>query len=75
MLGGSAQVHTAGSRVELICQNSGPLDNELEWIRVDKQMPSRAVINGGTLIIDNFKASDGGAYECRALAKESRQVC
>ncbi|XP_008426815.1 cell adhesion molecule 1 isoform X5 [Poecilia reticulata] len=56
-----------GENLELTCQAKGkPKPQRVNWLKVDDDVPSHAVITGGDLYIENLNKSYNGTYRCVA---------
>ncbi|XP_056299435.1 cell adhesion molecule 1a isoform X3 [Pseudoliparis swirei] len=56
-----------GENLELTCQAKGkPQPQRVNWLKVDDDVPSHAVISGGDLYIENLNKSYNGTYRCVA---------
>ncbi|XP_074527932.1 cell adhesion molecule 1 isoform X3 [Halichoeres trimaculatus] len=56
-----------GENLELTCQAKGkPQPQRVNWVKVDDDVPSHAVITGGDLYIENLNKSYNGTYRCVA---------
>uniref|UniRef100_A0A672SNB6 Cell adhesion molecule 1 n=1 Tax=Sinocyclocheilus grahami TaxID=75366 RepID=A0A672SNB6_SINGR len=56
-----------GENLELTCQAKGkPQPHQVNWVRVDDEVPSHAVITGSDLFIENLNKSYNGTYRCVA---------
>ncbi|XP_026051905.1 cell adhesion molecule 1 isoform X4 [Carassius auratus] len=56
-----------GESLELTCQVKGkPEPHQVNWVRVDDDVPSHAVITGSDLYIENLNKSYNGTYRCVA---------
>ncbi|XP_040006959.1 cell adhesion molecule 1a isoform X5 [Xiphias gladius] len=56
-----------GENLELTCQAKGkPQPKRVNWVKVDDDVPSHAVITGGDLYIENLNKSYNGTYRCVA---------
>ncbi|KAI3373962.1 hypothetical protein L3Q82_022528 [Scortum barcoo] len=56
-----------GENLELTCQAKGkPQPKRVNWVKVDDDVPSHAVITGGDLYIENLNKSYNGTYRCLA---------
>ncbi|KAM4727074.1 cell adhesion molecule 1 isoform 2-T2 [Anableps anableps] len=56
-----------GENLGLTCQAKGkPQPQRVNWLKVDDDVPSHAVITGGDLYIDNLNKSYNGTYRCVA---------
>uniref|UniRef100_A0A8C2JF73 Cell adhesion molecule 1 n=1 Tax=Cyprinus carpio TaxID=7962 RepID=A0A8C2JF73_CYPCA len=56
-----------GENLELTCQAKGkPQPHQVNWVRVDDDVPSHAVITGSDLFIENLNKSYNGTYRCVA---------
>ncbi|KAM3869579.1 cell adhesion molecule 1 [Diretmus argenteus] len=56
-----------GGNLELTCQAKGkPQPQRVNWVKVDDDVPSHAVITGGDLYIENLNKSYNGTYRCVA---------
>ncbi|KAF7648478.1 hypothetical protein LDENG_00156440, partial [Lucifuga dentata] len=56
-----------GENLELTCQAKGkPQPHHVNWVKVDDDVPSHAVITGGDLYIENLNKSYNGTYRCVA---------
>ncbi|KAF7206811.1 transcript variant X3 [Nothobranchius furzeri] len=56
-----------GENLELTCQAKGkPQPQRVNWLKVDDDVPSHAVITGGDLYIENLNKSYNGTYRCVA---------
>uniref|UniRef100_A0A8C4E876 Cell adhesion molecule 1 n=1 Tax=Dicentrarchus labrax TaxID=13489 RepID=A0A8C4E876_DICLA len=56
-----------GENLELTCQAKGkPQPQRVNWVKVDDDVPSHAVITGGDLYIENLNKSYNGTYRCMA---------
>ncbi|XP_077962965.1 cell adhesion molecule 1 isoform X8 [Gasterosteus aculeatus] len=56
-----------GENLELNCQAKGkPQPQRVNWVKVDDDVPSHAVITGGDLYIENLNKSYNGTYRCVA---------
>ncbi|KAM6984077.1 cell adhesion molecule 1 isoform 5-T5 [Tautogolabrus adspersus] len=56
-----------GENLELTCQAKGkPQPQRVNWVKVDDEVPSHAVITGGDLYIENLNKSYNGTYRCVA---------
>ncbi|XP_016376888.1 cell adhesion molecule 1-like isoform X1 [Sinocyclocheilus rhinocerous] len=54
-----------GENLELTCQAKGkPQPHQVNWVRVDDDVPSHAVITGSDLFIENLNKSYNGTYRC-----------
>ncbi|XP_016100874.1 cell adhesion molecule 1-like [Sinocyclocheilus grahami] len=54
-----------GENLELTCQAKGkPQPHLVNWVRVDDDVPSHAVITGSDLFIENLNKSYNGTYRC-----------
>uniref|UniRef100_A0A3Q0RZT3 Cell adhesion molecule 1 n=1 Tax=Amphilophus citrinellus TaxID=61819 RepID=A0A3Q0RZT3_AMPCI len=56
-----------GETLELSCQAKGkPQPQRVNWLKVDDDVPSHAVITGADLYIENLNKSYNGTYRCVA---------
>ncbi|XP_033955035.1 cell adhesion molecule 1-like [Pseudochaenichthys georgianus] len=56
-----------GENLELTCQAKGkPQPQRVNWVKVDDDVPSHAVITGGDLYIENLNKTYNGTYRCVA---------
>uniref|UniRef100_A0A7N8XTC8 Cell adhesion molecule 1 n=1 Tax=Mastacembelus armatus TaxID=205130 RepID=A0A7N8XTC8_9TELE len=56
-----------GENLELTCQAKGkPQPQRVNWVKVDDDVPSHAVITGSDLYIENLNKSYNGTYRCLA---------
>ncbi|KAG7471340.1 hypothetical protein MATL_G00123630 [Megalops atlanticus] len=56
-----------GENLELTCQAKGkPQPQQINWVKVDDDVPSHAVIMGTDLLIENLNKSYNGTYRCVA---------
>ncbi|XP_034033722.1 cell adhesion molecule 1a isoform X6 [Thalassophryne amazonica] len=56
-----------GENLELTCRAKGkPQPQRVNWVKVDDDVPSHAVITGGDLYIENLNKSYNGTYRCMA---------
>ncbi|XP_077064831.1 cell adhesion molecule 1b isoform X3 [Siphateles boraxobius] len=56
-----------GENLELTCNAKGkPQPHQINWLRVDDDFPSHAVITGSDLFIENLNKSYNGTYRCVA---------
>ncbi|XP_077360953.1 cell adhesion molecule 1 isoform X3 [Festucalex cinctus] len=56
-----------GETLELTCQAKGkPQPQRVNWVKVDDEMPSHAVITDADLYIENLNKSYNGTYRCVA---------
>ncbi|XP_067279109.1 cell adhesion molecule 1a isoform X3 [Pseudorasbora parva] len=56
-----------GENLELTCQAKGkPEPQQVNWVRVEDDVPSHAVITGSDLFIENLNKSYNGTYRCVA---------
>ncbi|XP_072230369.1 cell adhesion molecule 1 isoform X4 [Leuresthes tenuis] len=56
-----------GENLALACQANGkPQPQRVNWLKVDDDVPSHAVITGGDLYIENLNKSYNGTYRCVA---------
>ncbi|XP_059397826.1 cell adhesion molecule 1-like isoform X4 [Carassius carassius] len=56
-----------GENLELKCQAKGkPQPHQVNWVKVDDDVPSHAVITGSDLYIGNLNKSYNGTYRCVA---------
>ncbi|KAG1940661.1 cell adhesion molecule [Pimephales promelas] len=56
-----------GENLELTCQAKGkPEPQQVNWVRVEDDVPSHAVITGSDLFIENLNKSFNGTYRCVA---------
>ncbi|TRZ03272.1 hypothetical protein DNTS_006707 [Danionella cerebrum] len=56
-----------GENLELTCRAKGkPEPQQVNWVRVDDDVPSHAVITGTDLFIENLNKSYNGTYRCVA---------
>ncbi|XP_041863696.1 cell adhesion molecule 1a isoform X3 [Melanotaenia boesemani] len=56
-----------GENLALACQAKGkPQPQRVNWLKVDDDVPSHAVITGGDLYIENLNKSYNGTYRCMA---------
>uniref|UniRef100_A0A8C2WPL0 Cell adhesion molecule 1 n=1 Tax=Cyclopterus lumpus TaxID=8103 RepID=A0A8C2WPL0_CYCLU len=56
-----------GENLELTCHAKGkPQPQRVNWVKVDDDVPSHAVITGGDLYIENLNKSYNGTYRCVA---------
>uniref|UniRef100_A0A3Q2FMZ4 Cell adhesion molecule 1 n=1 Tax=Cyprinodon variegatus TaxID=28743 RepID=A0A3Q2FMZ4_CYPVA len=56
-----------GENLELTCKAKGkPQPQRVNWLKVDDDFPSHAVIIGGDLYIENLNKSYNGTYRCMA---------
>ncbi|XDV38781.1 hypothetical protein PO909_008123, partial [Leuciscus waleckii] len=56
-----------GENLELTCQAKGkPEPQQVNWVRMDDDVPSHAVITGSDLFIENLNKSYNGTYRCVA---------
>ncbi|XP_043997600.1 cell adhesion molecule 1a isoform X7 [Gambusia affinis] len=56
-----------GENLELTCQAKGkPQPQRVNWLKVDDDVPSHAVITGADLYIENLNKSYNGTYRCVA---------
>ncbi|XP_047234190.1 cell adhesion molecule 1a [Girardinichthys multiradiatus] len=57
-----------GENLELTCQAKGkPQPQQVNWLKVDDDVPSHVVITGGDLYIENLNKSYNGTYRCVAF--------
>ncbi|XP_051733575.1 cell adhesion molecule 1a isoform X3 [Ctenopharyngodon idella] len=56
-----------GENLELTCRAKGkPEPQQVNWVRVEDDVPSHAVITGSDLFIENLNKSYNGTYRCVA---------
>ncbi|XP_053502268.1 cell adhesion molecule 1b [Ictalurus furcatus] len=56
-----------GENLELTCMAKGkPQPHQINWFKVDDDVPSHAVITGSDLLIENLNKSYNGTYRCVA---------
>uniref|UniRef100_A0AAY4ABB7 Cell adhesion molecule 1 n=1 Tax=Denticeps clupeoides TaxID=299321 RepID=A0AAY4ABB7_9TELE len=56
-----------GENLELTCRAKGkPQPHQVNWVKVDDDVPSHAVITGTDLFIENLNKSYNGTYRCVA---------
>ncbi|XP_064207110.1 cell adhesion molecule 1a isoform X3 [Anguilla rostrata] len=56
-----------GENLELTCQARGkPQPQQINWVKVDDDVPSHAIITGSDLLIENLNKSYNGTYRCVA---------
>ncbi|XP_065143016.1 cell adhesion molecule 1 isoform X3 [Paramisgurnus dabryanus] len=56
-----------GENLELTCRTKGkPEPQQVNWVKVDDDVPSHAVITGSDLFIENLNKSYNGTYRCVA---------
>uniref|UniRef100_A0A8C2X187 Cell adhesion molecule 1 n=1 Tax=Cyclopterus lumpus TaxID=8103 RepID=A0A8C2X187_CYCLU len=56
-----------GDNLDLTCITEGkPHPHQINWLRVDEDMPSHAVVTGSDLYIENLNKSYNGTYRCVA---------
>ncbi|KAL2085517.1 hypothetical protein ACEWY4_018837 [Coilia grayii] len=56
-----------GENLELTCKAKGkPQPHRINWLKVDDDVPSHAVITGSDLFIENLNKSYNGTYRCVA---------
>ncbi|XP_051719498.1 cell adhesion molecule 1b isoform X2 [Ctenopharyngodon idella] len=56
-----------GENLELTCKAKGkPQPHQINWLKVDDDFPSHAVITGSDLFIENLNKSYNGTYRCVA---------
>lgn len=56
-----------GENLELTCKATGkPEPQQINWFKVDDDVPSHAVITGTDLLIENLNKSYNGTYRCVA---------
>ncbi|XP_023818336.1 cell adhesion molecule 1 isoform X4 [Oryzias latipes] len=56
-----------GENLELTCQAKGkPQPHRVNWLKVDDDVPSHAIIAGADLYIENLNKSYNGTYRCVA---------
>ncbi|XP_026878201.1 cell adhesion molecule 1b isoform X2 [Electrophorus electricus] len=56
-----------GENLELTCKAKGkPQPHQINWFKVDDDVPSHAVITGSDLLIENLNKSYNGTYRCVA---------
>ncbi|XP_058270903.1 cell adhesion molecule 1a isoform X2 [Hemibagrus wyckioides] len=56
-----------GENLELTCKTKGkPEPQQVNWVKVDDDVPSHAVITGSDLFIENLNKSYNGTYRCVA---------
>ncbi|XP_059370571.1 cell adhesion molecule 1b isoform X1 [Carassius carassius] len=56
-----------GENLELTCKANGkPQPHQINWLKVDDDFPSHAVITGSDLFIENLNKSYNGTYRCVA---------
>ncbi|XP_055036549.2 cell adhesion molecule 1 isoform X4 [Misgurnus anguillicaudatus] len=56
-----------GENLELTCRTKGkPEPQQVNWVKVDDDVPSHAVITGSDLFIENLNKSYNGTYRCLA---------
>ncbi|XP_035383507.1 cell adhesion molecule 1a isoform X5 [Electrophorus electricus] len=56
-----------GENLELTCMARGkPPPQQVNWVKVDDDVPSHAVITGADLLIENLNKSYNGTYRCVA---------
>ncbi|XP_016308327.1 cell adhesion molecule 1-like isoform X1 [Sinocyclocheilus anshuiensis] len=56
-----------GENLELTCKAKGkPHPHQINWLKVDDDFPSHAVITGSDLFIENLNKSYNGTYRCVA---------
>ncbi|XP_055052251.1 cell adhesion molecule 1b isoform X1 [Misgurnus anguillicaudatus] len=56
-----------GEHLELTCNAKGkPQPHQINWLKVDDDFPSHAVITGSDLYIENLNKSYNGTYRCVA---------
>ncbi|XP_028822894.1 cell adhesion molecule 1b isoform X1 [Denticeps clupeoides] len=56
-----------GENLELTCKAKGkPQPHQINWLKLDDDVPSHAVITGSDLFIENLNKSFNGTYRCVA---------
>nr|XP_023681873.1 cell adhesion molecule 1-like isoform X5 [Paramormyrops kingsleyae] len=56
-----------GENLELTCKAKGkPQPQQINWVKLDDDVPSHAVIKGSDLLIENLNKSYNGTYRCVA---------
>ncbi|KAI4888986.1 hypothetical protein NFI96_025953, partial [Prochilodus magdalenae] len=56
-----------GENLELTCKAKGkPQPQQVNWVKVDDDVPSHAIITGTDLLIENLNKSYNGTYRCVA---------
>ncbi|XP_051933487.1 cell adhesion molecule 1b isoform X1 [Hippocampus zosterae] len=56
-----------GDNLDLTCIAGGkPQPHQINWLRVNEDMPSHAVVTGSDLFIENLNKSFNGTYRCVA---------
>ncbi|XP_032905816.1 cell adhesion molecule 1 isoform X2 [Amblyraja radiata] len=55
-----------GDTLELTCIANGKPQPTLRWLRLDEEMPERAIISVENLVLESLNKSDNGTYRCRA---------
>ncbi|XP_015239164.1 PREDICTED: cell adhesion molecule 1-like isoform X2 [Cyprinodon variegatus] len=56
-----------GDNLDLTCIAEGkPQPNQINWLRVDEDVPPHAVVTGSDLYIENLNKSYNGTYRCVA---------
>ncbi|XP_062393158.1 cell adhesion molecule 1a isoform X4 [Sardina pilchardus] len=59
-----------GETLELTCVTRGkPVPDRVNWVKVDDDFPTHAVIAGSELLIENLNKSYNGTYRCVATNK------
>ncbi|KAJ7996944.1 hypothetical protein DPEC_G00223760 [Dallia pectoralis] len=57
-----------GQNMELSCQAKGkPIPQRVNWVKVDDDLPSHALITGADLYIENLNKTYNGTYRCFAV--------
>ncbi|MEQ2273572.1 Cell adhesion molecule 1, partial [Xenotaenia resolanae] len=56
-----------GDNLDLTCIAEGkPHPHQINWLRVDEDVPPHAVVTGSDLYIENLNKSYNGTYRCVA---------
>ena len=64
--GTSVKTVSVDGNLTLECIGTGNPKPQIQWSRVDGQLPQGLIIEGGILIIQNARHSYGGVYICEA---------
>ena len=64
--GTSVKTVSVGGNLTLECIGTGNPKPQIQWSRVDGQLPQGLIIEDGILIIQNARHSYGGVYICEA---------
>ncbi|KAM4650648.1 cell adhesion molecule 1 isoform 3-T4 [Discoglossus pictus] len=56
-----------GESLELTCRVIGkPRPDQIQWQRLDDDLPEHAIVSGENLLINNLNKTDNGTYRCEA---------